>query len=62
MRPGHVLLCPAGVAHTFATWGGAFTVLSIQARFVDPSQPAFARNVRVFDGLPFVLRDAGVTS
>lgn len=55
VRPGHVLLCPAGIAHTFGSTGGAFTVLSIQARFVDPSQPDFARSVGTFDGLPFVL-------
>jgi hypothetical protein len=51
-RPGHVLLCPADVAHTFGSSGGAFTVLSIHARFVDPSRRDFARRTAVFDELP----------
>ena len=62
VRPGHVLLCPAGVAHTFGGRGSAFTVLSIQSRFIDPSQADFARRVSVFDGLPLVARDVGLAS
>jgi len=59
VRAGEVLLCPAGIAHTFGSKRGAFTVLSIQARFVEPSQPDFARNVSAFEGLPVVVRAAG---
>jgi hypothetical protein len=43
--PGSVLLCPARVAHTFGSRSGPFSVLSMQARFVHPSRPEFARNV-----------------
>ena len=45
---GHVLLLPAGIAHTFGSTGGAFTVLSMQARFIEPSRPDFALNVEGF--------------
>lgn len=62
VRPGHVLLCPAGVAHTFGSEGGAFTVLSIQARFIEPSQLGFASGISFFDGLPFVPPDVGMAS
>lgn len=55
VQRGTVLFCPAGVAHTFGSAGAAFTVLSIQARFVDPSQPDFARTADAFDGLPRIL-------
>jgi hypothetical protein len=60
VRPGHVLPCPAGSAHTFGSTGGAFTVLSIQARFVDPGARGFASNVGVFDGFPIVTPDVGL--
>ena len=62
VRPGHVLLCPAGVAHTFGGKGSAFTVLSIQSRFIEPSQANFAKGVSVFDGLPLVPREVGLAS
>lgn len=55
VRPGSVLLCPAGVAHTFGSRNGPFSVPSLQARYVDPSLPDFAENVDAFDGRP-VLR------
>jgi hypothetical protein len=49
---GNILFCPAAVAHTLGSTGAGFTVLSIQARFVDPSQPDFARNANGFGQLP----------
>jgi hypothetical protein len=56
--PGSVLLCPARVAHTFGSRGGPFSVLSMQARFVHPSRPEFARNVSGFERGLFGRSDA----
>jgi hypothetical protein len=61
-RPGHVLLCPAGSAHTFGSKGEAFTVLSIHARFVDPSQRGFSRRAPFFDRLPLAARPVRLAS
>jgi hypothetical protein len=57
VRTGAVLLCPAGMAHTFGSRGLPFTVVSFQARFVEPSEPDFAADADGFDGLPVVSRD-----
>jgi mannose-6-phosphate isomerase-like protein (cupin superfamily) len=56
--PGDVLVCPPGVAHTFGSNGEAFTVLSIQSRFVEPSEARFARDVALFDDRRVVGDDA----
>ena len=61
-RPGLVLLCPAGNAHTFGSTGEAFTVLSIHARFVDPSRRAFSRRARAFEALPMVTAPVSLVS
>lgn len=45
LAAGHVVAIPAGVAHSFGTPAASFTILTIQARFVAPSEADFARNV-----------------
>jgi hypothetical protein len=46
LQAGHLVTIPAGVAHSFGTAAAGFTILTIQARFVAPSEADFARNVR----------------